>query len=100
MSGMMLDLAAPEFISDRDPGDEHEYGHPHEMTRCPECGCPAAPEPSREERERIFADADFVWFPPEGIYLHFGFGLMGGGCGSYCVCDRCGFFHKQEVRGE
>jgi hypothetical protein len=28
--------------------------------------------------------------------LHFGYGLLGGGIGSYETCDRCEYFKKQQ----
>lgn len=92
-----VDLAAPEFVADRDPGDEHVYPHPHALTKCPECGCLPEPEPTDEERARLLAEPDFNWFPPDGEYLCFGFGLCGGGYGSYAGCDRCGFFLKHQA---
>ncbi len=84
------------MAEDRDPGDEHHYPRPHSMTACPECGCPAEPEPTDEERAKIFADPDFHWSAPDGTYLAFGFGLMGGGFGAYVMCERCNFFHKEQ----
>lgn len=61
---------------------------------CPSCGTPAEPEPSDAERQRIWDEPDYNWFPPEGTYLVAGFGLMGGGYGAYVVCDGCGFMAK------
>lgn len=82
----------------------------HAMTReqlgviidrgCIKCGAQTAPEPTDEERARILADADFHWFPPDGEYLYVGFGLMGGGYGTYVCCDRCGFFAKHDLGPE
>ncbi len=91
---MMLDLAAPAFTEYRDLGDEHVHPHPSDMTACPSCGAPQTPEPTDAERARIISDPDYYWFPPDGDYLVIGFGLMGGGYGTYAICDRCDFFHK------
>lgn len=70
--------------------------HPHSLKHCPKCGTPAEPEPTDEERAKIFADPDYTWEAPPGPYLCFGFGLMGGGYGSYAVCEKCEFFLKVE----
>lgn len=67
---------------------------------CIRCGTQTAPEPTDEERAHIFADPDFHWFPPDGDYLYIGFGLMGGGFGTYVNCDRCGFFAKHDLGPE
>lgn len=32
--------------------------------------------------------------------LYAGFGLAGGGYGSYVICDACGYFDKQYVEDE
>lgn len=66
---------------------------------CPRCGAKAAPEPTDEERKRILEDADFNWSPPDGDYLEIGFGLMGGGYGTYVICG-CGFFAKNDLGPE
>jgi len=63
---------------------------------CVRCGAQLAPEPTDEERKRIFDDPDYHWPCPEGRYLECGFGLMGGGYGPYVVCD-CGFFAKHDL---
>ncbi len=67
---------------------------------CPSCGAPVQPEPTDEERKRIFDDADYQWFPPDGEYFCQGFGLLGGGYGPYVLCDRCGFFRKHDLGPE
>lgn len=67
---------------------------------CPRCGARCAPEPTDAERERLLADPDFTWQPPEGVYLEPGFGLMGGGYGPFVVCDGCGFFAKHDLGPE
>lgn len=94
--------AAPSFIEDRDPGDEHVYPRLHTLTKCPECGAPAPIEPTDEERARLLADPDYNWIPPDDDIdrLFFGFGLMGGGFGPYVVCERCGFFLKEQSSDE
>lgn len=66
---------------------------------CIRCGAPPEPEPTDEERARIFADPDYNWFPPEGQYISGGFGLMGGGYGPFVICD-CGFFLKHDLGPE
>jgi hypothetical protein len=96
-SWIHVDLAAPEFIADRDTGDEHAYPRISAMTSCPECGAPREPEPTDEERRRIFDDVDYEWQRPDGLYLCGGYGLMGGGFGFYVTCDRCGFFTKEQT---
>ncbi len=67
---------------------------------CIRCGAPAQPEPTDEERQRIFDEPDYQWFPPVGEFLCVGFGLMGGGYGTYVTCDRCGFFGKHDLGPE
>lgn len=94
-----IDAAAPEFISDQDTGDEHTYPHPLSITECPDCGAPREPEPCLEERERLWADPDYNWSPPDGEYLRAGYGLAGRGTGPYVWCDRCDFFHKVQSAG-
>lgn len=101
MTGIVhIARAAPRFIEDRDPGDEHVYPRLRDMTKCPECGAPCEPEPSDAERERLLSDPDFNWYPPDGMYLQFGFGLAGGGFGTYACCERCDFFHKEQSDDE
>lgn len=95
---VMLDLAAPAFISDRDAGDEHAYPSIADMAACPECGAPNEPEPTPLERAWIFERPDYEWVEPPGVYLRHGYGLMGGGFGNYVTCERCGFFHKEQSR--
>lgn len=94
-----LDMAAPEFITDHDTGDEHTHPHPLSMTECPGCSAPREPEPTDEERQRLFHEPDYEWTPPEGDYLRIGVGLAGGGFGTYATCDRCDFFHKTQSAG-
>lgn len=94
---IFVELAAPCFIEDRDPGDEHDIGPVGKLRACPGCGAPAEPEPTPEERARIFADPDYNWQEPDGAYLRFGFGLCGGGFGVYAGCDRCGAFYKDQI---
>lgn len=67
---------------------------------CVRCGAPPEPEPTDEERAKIFADPDFNWFPPDGTFLFGGFGLMGGGYGPYVNCDGCGLFLKCDLGPE
>ena len=67
---------------------------------CIQCGAPPRPEPTDEERARIFADPDYTWSPPDGLYIEGGFGLMGGGYGPYVMCDGCGFFLKHDLGPE
>lgn len=90
-----VDLASPAYLEDRDTGDEHQYPRLSEIQACPACDAPCEPEPTNEERAQLLADADYTWFPPDGMYLTRGFGLMGGGYGPYVTCDRCGFFLKE-----
>ncbi len=67
-----------------------------DLKECPKCLAPREPEPSDEERARLLSDPDYSWAPPDGEYLHFGFGLLGGGYGTYAMCDRCDFFVKEQ----
>lgn len=67
---------------------------------CIRCGAPPEPEPTDEQRARIFADPDYEWPRPEGEFLFGGFGLMGGGYGPFVCCDRCGFFLKHDLGPE
>lgn len=67
---------------------------------CIRCGAQMPPEPSDEERKRIFDDPDYEWPRPDGVYLEPGFGLMGGGYGHYLSCDGCGFFAKHDLGPE
>lgn len=67
------------------------------LAKCPSCNTPIEPEPSDEEREKLFMDPDGEgWDPPEGVYMWRGYGFAGGGgIGIYVNCDECGFFAKE-----
>lgn len=67
---------------------------------CIRCGAPPQPEPTDEERQRLFDDLEYSWLPPAGAYIFSGFGLVGGGYGPYVCCDGCGFFLKHDLGPE
>lgn len=67
---------------------------------CIKCGAKTMPEPTAEERARIFADPDYSRPEPIGVFLHSGFGLFGGGYGPYAYCEGCGFLAKHHLGTE
>lgn len=84
---MIIDLASCEMKVSR---TQFEKFH---IEGCPLCGSTATPEPTDDERDRIISDPDYNWSPPEGNFMYTGYGLAGGGCGTYIECG-WGFFAK------
>lgn len=85
---VIIDLSTTNYLC------TSEQLHAYIESGCPKCGTLAAPEPTEEERQRIMDEPEYMWFPPDGIYLCVGFGLAFGGYGTYVQCDGCGFIAK------